>query len=189
MVHVYSIWKWEAGSKGVGEGRGKTSPFNGTFQNQWLSIFFRESDEGRKNKNSYKNMFGKIKSMENYLSAQQKVGHSERLPSKGENWPLRLINILIPYAKKDLSAWVTDWSPYLVLQKMSSYPRQLCLWWVYCFHIVCPSVRVCVRPSVTFCFLNILKSHSWIFIKPCKHVHICKTNTLDKKVRARGQFY
>ena len=50
-------------------------------------------------------------------------------------------------------------------------------------------VRASVRPSVTFCFLNILKSHCWIFIKPCKHVHICKTNTLDKKVRARGQFY
>ena len=54
---------------------------------------------------------------------------------------------------------------------------------------VCPSVRACVRPSVTLCFLNNLKSNSWIFIKPCKHVHICKTNTLDKKVRARGQFY
>ena len=49
----------------------------------------------------------------------------------------------------------------------------------------CPSVR----PSVTFCFLNNSKSHCWIFIKPCKHVHICKTNTLDKKARARGQFY
>ena len=46
-----------------------------------------------------------------------------------------------------------------------------------------------VRASVTLCFLNILKSHCWIFIKPCKHVHICKTNTLNKKVRARGQFY
>ena len=53
----------------------------------------------------------------------------------------------------------------------------------------CPSVRACVRPSVTFCFFNNLKSHRWIFIKPCKHVHICKTNTLDKKVRARGLFY
>ena len=53
----------------------------------------------------------------------------------------------------------------------------------------CPSVRLCVRPSVTLCFLNNSKSHCWIFIKPCKHVHICKTNTLDKKVRARGQFY
>ena len=52
----------------------------------------------------------------------------------------------------------------------------------------CPSVRPSVRPSVTLCFLNILKSHCWIFIKPCKHVHICKTNFLDKKVRARGQF-
>ena len=48
-------------------------------------------------------------------------------------------------------------------------------------------VRPSIRPSVKFCFLNILKSHCWIFIKPCKHVHICKTNTLDKKVRARGQ--
>ena len=54
---------------------------------------------------------------------------------------------------------------------------------------VCPSVRPSVRPSVTLCFLNILKSHCLIFIKPCKHVHICKTNFLDKKVRARGQFY
>ena len=53
----------------------------------------------------------------------------------------------------------------------------------------CPSVRPCVRSSVTLCFLNILNNHCWIFIKPCKHVHICKTNTLNKKVRARGQFY
>ena len=52
-----------------------------------------------------------------------------------------------------------------------------------------PSVRVSVRPSVTLCFLNNSKSHCWIFIKPCKHVYICKTNTLDKKVRSRGQFY
>ena len=51
------------------------------------------------------------------------------------------------------------------------------------------SVRLSVRPCVTLCFLNNSKSHCWIFIKPCKHVHICKTNTLDKKVRARGQFY
>ena len=64
-------------------------------------------------------------------------------------------------------------------------PPKLCLWWVYCFHVV----RLSVCPSVTFCFLDILKSRSWIFIKPCKHVNICKTNTLDKKVRARGQFY
>ena len=57
----------------------------------------------------------------------------------------------------------------------------------------CPSVRASVlpsvRPSVTLCFLNNSKSHCRIFIKPFKHVHICKTNTLDKKVRARGQFY
>ena len=54
----------------------------------------------------------------------------------------------------------------------------------------CPCVRPSMlRPSVTLCFLNNSKSHCWIFIKPCKHVYICKTNTLDKKVRARGQFY
>ena len=74
---------------------------------------------------------------------------------------------------------------HLMLPFHLLYPHKLCLWWVYCFQVV----RVCVRPSVTFCFFNILKSHCWIFIKPCKHVHICKTNTLDKKVRARGQFY
>ena len=51
------------------------------------------------------------------------------------------------------------------------------------------SVRARVRPSVTFCFLNNLKSNCWIFIKLCKNIHICKTNTLNKKVRARGQFY
>ena len=60
---------------------------------------------------------------------------------------------------------------------------------VYCFHVVRPSVRPSVRasvcPSVTFCFLNNLKSNSWIFIKLCKNIHICKTNTLNKKVRAK----
>ena len=40
----------------------------------------------------------------------------------------------------------------------------------------CPSVR----PSVTFCFFLIIS---------CKHVYICKTNTSNEKVRARGQFY
>ena len=50
----------------------------------------------------------------------------------------------------------------------------------------CPSVSASVRNVF---FLNNSKSHCWIFIKPCKHVYICKTNTLDKKVRARGQFY
>ena len=51
-------------------------------------------------------------------------------------------------------------------------------------------VRPCVRPSVrNVLFFNNLESHCWLFIKPCKHVHICKTNTLDKKVRTRGQFY
>ena len=79
----------------------------------------------------------------------------------------------------NLACWVI-WHTFLSSADFfQSYytPRKLCLWWVYCFH-----VRPCVRPSVTFCFLNILKSYCWIFIKPCKHVYICKTNTLDKKV-------
>ena len=59
------------------------------------------------------------------------------------------------------------------IYRYSLYHRKLCLWWVDCFRVV--------RPSVTFCFLNIFKRHCWIFIKPCKHVHICKTNTLSKK--------
>ena len=54
-------------------------------------------------------------------------------------------------------------------------------WPPSCFHYT-PANFVCggytvftlsVRPSVTLCFLNILKSHCWIFIKPCKHVYIC----------------
>ena len=57
------------------------------------------------------------------------------------------------------------------------------------YTVLALSLCACVRPSVTFWFLTILKSHCWTFIKPCKHVYICKTNTLDKKVRARGQFY
>ena len=77
---------------------------------------------------------------------------------------------------------------YLVDIKVFLYPPQT-LFVVGILFSRCPSVRACVRPSVTFCFLNILKSHCWIFIKPCKHVHIYKTNTLDEKERARGQFY
>ena len=50
-------------------------------------------------------------------------------------------------------------------------------------HIVVPSIY-----KYMFCLLNILKSLGWIFIKPCKHDHICKTHTLNKTVRARGQF-
>ena len=93
--------------------------------------------------------------------------------------------------------------PQLLMEQFDTLPIQckhiehmhegVCLQGVYCFHVVRPSVRPSVhpsvRPSVTLCFLYNSKSHSWIFIKPCKHVHICKTNTLNKKVRARGQFY
>ena len=48
------------------------------------------------------------------------------------------------------------------------------------------SVRSCVRLSGTFCFLNILKSLCWIFIKLCKHILTCKTNTLNKKNKGWG---
>ena len=42
--------------------------------------------------------------------------------------------------------------PYTCTQGLASmllYPRKLCLWWVYCFHVV---VRPSVRPSVRACF-------------------------------------
>ena len=92
--------------------------------------------------------------------------------------------------------WADQLLSQLLMEQFDTFPIQ-------CRHIehmhegvpanfVCRGYTVftlCVRPSVTLCFLNILKSHGWIFIKPCKHVHICKTNFLDKKVRSRGQFY
>ena len=40
--------------------------------------------------------------------------------------------------------------------------------------------------SVTFCFLNILKSRRWNFIKLCKNLHMYKANNTYKKLRARG---
>ena len=35
-------------------------------------------------------------------------------------------------------------------------------------------------------FINILKSHRWNNIKPCKHIPIFKTNTNNKNQRAKG---
>ena len=43
---------------------------------------------------------------------------------------------------------------------------------VYCFHAV--------RPSVTLCFLNILKPLGRNFIKPCTHIHIDGANIMIK---------
>ena len=65
--------------------------------------------------------------------------------------------------------------------KYNYIPRTQCSWRVYCFHVVCP--------SVTFCFLNILKSYCWNFIKPCKHIHIYKIKTFNIKVRAKGHIF
>ena len=42
------------------------------------------------------------------------------------------------------------------------------------------SVHPSVRPSVTFCFLNIFKSNQWNFIKPCIHIHIYRANNYNK---------
>ena len=52
-----------------------------------------------------------------------------------------------------------------------------------------PSERPSDRVSVTFCFLNSFKNHGWNFIKFCKHIHMYKANTTNKKLRARGQYY
>ena len=123
---------------------------------------------------------------------------------------------IILMGKRELIAWLglSSWCPVMVERLFLAVPRGCLQFVIVVFpdhtHLLflyppqtlfvggilfsrCPSVRACVRPSVrpsvTLCFLNNSKSHCWIFIKPCKHVHICKTNTLDKKVRARGQFY
>ena len=95
------------------------------------------------------------------------------------------LNAPVSCKKKQLSNFLFIFTLTCILpQDTLLYPCKLCGGYTV-FKV---SVRPSVRASVTFCFLNIL-SHCWIFIKPCKHVHICKTNTLDKKVRARGQFY
>ena len=75
---------------------------------------------------------------------------------------------------------------WVLKRTISLYPPQT--FFVEGILFSCQSVGSCVCPSVTFCFLNILKSHCWNFIKLCKHIYIYKTNTLSKKVRARGQF-
>ena len=51
--------------------------------------------------------------------------------------------------------WLTDMHKGVLFRK-----RKLCLWWVYCFYVVCQSVPL----SEMFCFLNILKIHCWNFI-------------------------
>ena len=49
-----------------------------------------------------------------------------------------------------------------------------------------PSVRTNESVSVTFCFLNILESHYWNFIKLCKNIHMYKANNTYNEIRARG---
>ena len=78
--------------------------------------------------------------------------------------------------------WADQLLPQLLMEQFDTFPIQ-------CRHIEHMHVeigsekiiRACVRPSVKLCFLNILKNHCWIFIKPCKHVHICKTFFLSQK--------
>ena len=59
------------------------------------------------------------------------------------------------------------YTPHVYTPRKLLYPRKLCLWWVYCFQVV----RACMRPSITFCYLNILKSHCLIFINQCYSQH------------------
>ena len=67
-------------------------------------------------------------------------------------------------------------------------PRKLCLLGDILFSC-CPSIRLSVRPSVTFWFFfNILKRQWWQFIKFCRHIDIDKMYVYNRKLRARGQF-
>ena len=67
-------------------------------------------------------------------------------------------------------------------------PRKFCFWWVYCFHVVRPCVRPSVRASVTFCFLNILKSLLYFHqtLQTCSYM---QDKYFRQKVRARGKLY
>ena len=53
----------------------------------------------------------------------------------------------------------------------------------YSYFFIGPSgvATICID-----CFLDILKSHQWNFIKLCKHNPIFKTNTYNENLRARG---
>ena len=53
---------------------------------------------------------------------------------------------------------------------------------VYCFHLVRPSIRQSVCPSVLDSFFsNILKTQWWIFINFCRHIDINKVHPYKKK--------
>ena len=47
-------------------------------------------------------------------------------------------------------------------------------------YTVFTSIRTNESVSVTFCFLNILKTHRWNLIKLCKNIHMYKANTTYK---------
>ena len=65
--------------------------------------------------------------------------------------------------------------------------RKLCLWGGYTVFTL--SIRLSVRPSVTFWFFfYILKRQLWKFIKFCRHIDINKMYVYNRKLRARGQF-
>ena len=112
---------------------------------------------------------------------RQKIGFQDRLSLNiGQKHCRMLLESILQYFSPSLSY-------HLSLRPLLYPPQTLFVGGILFSR--CPCVCPSVRPSVTLCFLNNSKSHCWIFIKPCKHLYICKTNTLDKKVRARGQFY
>ena len=114
--------------------------------------------------------------------------------ARAQNTPHRTHLPLQPHMVMD-PPWAEGPGLYAVTMGTSgtSYtPRKLCLLEGILFSR-CPNERMNDRTnasvSVTFCFLDILKSLLWNFFKLCKNIHMYKANTTYKKLRARGRYY
>ena len=104
-------------------------------------------------------------------------------------WPLVLLKLhVLIQLTASTNFYITDYNSFWI--SIIIPPTNYVCGGVYCFHIVRPSIRLSVRPSVTFWFFfNILKRQWWKFIKFCRHIDIDKMYVYNRKLRARGQFY